>query len=129
MVSSFFLFNNIFIIINTREKMKNISKYINNVKEFLESRYGNVNEEWMAIIELLKDNLILYEMCKKSIEENGIYDKKTGKKNPLLSTMKDLQATIIKQIQHLGLSPYAVSRIKQEENDDTDSFINSLIND
>ena len=42
--------------------------------------------------------------------------------------MKDLQATIIKQIQHLGLSPYAISKIKTDSPDDTDDFIDTLTN-
>jgi hypothetical protein len=42
--------------------------------------------------------------------------------------MKDLQATIHKQIQHLGLSPYAISKIKMSSEDDTDDFINDLTN-
>jgi len=34
----------------------------------------------------------------------------------------------MKQIQHLGLSPYAISKIKDDKEDDTDSFIESLTN-
>lgn len=107
---------------------KEIKEYIQSVEDYLHDKYGHVNDEWKAILYLLKDNLTLYEECKESIKENGIYDKQSGRKNPLLSTMKDLQATILKQVQHLGLSPYASSKIKQEENDDSDDFINNLIN-
>jgi hypothetical protein len=32
----------------------------------------------------------------------------------------------MKQIQHLGLSPYAVSKIKDAMDDDTDDYIESL---
>ncbi len=107
---------------------KEIKEYIQSVEDYLHDKYGHVNDEWKAILYLLQDNLTLYEECKESIKENGIYDKQSGRKNPLLSTMKDLQATILKQVQHLGLSPYASSKIKQEENDDSDDFINNLIN-
>jgi hypothetical protein len=44
----------------------------------------------------LADNLDLYDSIKESIETNGIYDASTGKKNPLLTTLKDLQASIMK---------------------------------
>lgn len=107
---------------------KHTKDYISEVEKFLISKYGSVNPEWKALIELLADNLDLYNQCKQSVRNNGIYDANTGKKNPLLATMKDLQASIIKQIQHLGLSPYAISKIKVDAEDDTEDFIEDLIN-
>lgn len=101
--------------------------YIKSVNDYLTSKYGKVNPEWEGILILMADNLDLYKECKKSVKENGIYDISNGKKNPLLTTMKDLQATILKQIQHLGLSPYAVSKIKTETEDDTEDFVESLV--
>lgn len=92
----------------------------------LKSKYGTVNGEWNIILTLLGDNIQLYLACKESINENGIYDANTGRKNPLLSTMKDLQATIIKQVQHLGLSPYALSRLGSNDEDNTDDYIEML---
>ena len=41
--------------------------------------------------------------------------------------MKDLQATILKQIQHLGLSPYSSAKINDKTEDDTDDFLENLI--
>ena len=102
---------------------KEIKEYINSVEEYLKDKYGNVNNEWKAVLYLLKDNLLLYEECKESIKENGIYFKEYAKKNPLLSTCKDLQATILKQVQHLGLSPYSVSKIKITENGEEDELL------
>ena len=84
--------------------------------------------EWASIMYLLGDNLDLYKECRDSIKQNGIFDVNTYKKNPLLSTCKDLQATIMKQIQHLGLSPYAASKIKDAVEDDTEDYIESLTN-
>ena len=40
--------------------------------------------------------------------------------------MKDLQASIMKQVQHLGISPYSASKIKQEVEDDNEDFIEAL---
>ncbi len=102
--------------------------YIKSVIEYLTKKYGELPPQWEAIITLLADNLELYNECKQSVNENGIFNTTTGRKNPLLTTMKDLQATIIKQIQHLGLSPYAISKIKDDKEDDTDEFIESLTN-
>ena len=103
-------------------------RYISDVIAFLTEKYNGVPAEWEAIIYLLGDNLDLYNQCKEAIETYGIYDATTGKKNGLLITIKDLQATIMKQIQHLGLSPYAISKIKEDDNDDTDEFIEKLTN-
>ena len=102
---------------------KEIKEYIQSVENYLKEKYGHVNEEWKAILYLLKDNLTLYEECKESIKENGIYDKQSGRKNPLLSTCKDLQATILKEVQHLGISPYSSSKIKMEEIGEEDELL------
>lgn len=102
------------------------NKVIQDIERYLTERYGKVNDEWRLTLSLLKDNLTLYSMCMKSIKENGIYDSSTQKKNPLLSTVKDIQATMIKQIQHLGLTPYAASKIKDLVEDDDDDFLESL---
>lgn len=103
-----------------------MAQVIGIVREYLTSKYGEVKPEWEIIISLLADNIELYKECRTSIKENGIYDETTAKKNPLLSTMKDLQATIMKQIQHLGLSPYAASKIKDAIDDDSIDYIDSL---
>ena len=107
-----------------RTTKDNIKKII----DYLTLQYGEVRPEWEVSLQLLADNLELYAECRKSIKENGIFDNNTYKKNPLLTTCKDLQATIMKQIQHFGLSPYAISKIKMEKEDDTDEFIEGLVN-
>lgn len=106
----------------------NTKEYIKKVNEFLVEKYGNVQPQWEAVIKLLADNLDLYQDCVKSIKNHGIYNAENGKKNPLLATIKDLQATIMKQVQHLGLSPYSISKIKMNDEDDTDEYIESLTN-
>ena len=103
--------------------------YIKDVQGFLVNKYGSFPKEWEAILTLLADNLDLYKECKESIKKNGVYDAESGKKNPLLSTVKDLQATIIKQIQHLGLSPYAISRLGGENQEsEVDGLFDELVN-
>ena len=100
--------------------------YMTTVGEYLKNKYGEVKAEWESTLFLLAENLDLYLQCKEQIRQHGIYDATTGKKNPLLTTMKDIQATIMKQIQHLGISPYSASKIKQEVEDDTEDYIDSL---
>lgn len=98
-----------------------------NVREHLMAQYGKVQDDWEVVIELLGDNITLYDKVMKSIDENGIYDVNKGLKNPLLSTAKDLQATILKEVQHLGISPYALSKIRKESEDDSDDFLEALV--
>lgn len=87
---------------------------IDTVREYLVKRHGAVKPEWEIMLDLLSDNLDLLKECKKSIKQNGIYDPTTGKKNPLLSTEKDIQATIIKQIQHLGISLMPPTKLRTQ---------------
>lgn len=98
------------------------------IKDYLISKYGEVKPEWEITISMMLDNIQVYDVCKKSIVENGIYDPETGKKNPLLITMRDLQVQILKCIKELGLSPLAASKIKNDIVDDEDDFIESLTN-
>ena len=102
-----------------RKFSKNTQAYMNDIEEYLIKRFGSVQEEWNLTLALLADEVELYKQCKESVSQNGIYDTSSARKNPLLSTMKDLQASIVKQIQQLGISPYASAKIKSEE-DDTD---------
>lgn len=104
-------------------------RYITAIKEYLLSKYGKVNEEWELSIQLLADNIKLYEECKQIVSEVGIYNYEKNKRNPLLATMKETQGVILKQIQHLGISPYAASKIRSmSEDDNINDFIDTLTN-
>lgn len=111
---------------NYRKYTKPTRKYMEAIESYLVAQYGSVNPEWEPNLLLLADNLDLYDTCKASVEANGIFDSATYKKNPLLSTMKDLQATMLKIFQHLGISPYAVSKIHITPEDDTEDYLDSL---
>lgn len=102
-------------------KLKCTKNVIDDVRAYLIKRFGEVQPEWELDLALLYDNIELYKECTKNIKNYGIYDERTGRKNPLLSTVKDLQATITKQIQHFGLSPYASCKINTlQDTDDSD---------
>lgn len=90
-----------------------------NIDEYLIKRWGTVREEWTLTIKMLMDNVELYNKCLDELDTHGLYDAATMRKNPLLSTIKDLQATMTKQIQKLGLTPYDACKIKETEEDDT----------
>lgn len=107
---------------------KKTKDLVGKIKDYLNNKYGAISPEWELCLGLLEDNIELYQKCQVSVNTYGLYDASTGKKNPLLTTMKDLQATILKEIQHLGLTPYAASKIKDAIEDDTDDFIDDLTN-
>ena len=98
---------------------KQTKRVIDNALQYLKTRYGEVKPEWQNMLYMYADNLELYDQMFDSIQKEGIYDPSTGRKHPLLSSLKDLQATLFKQVQHLGLSPYSASKIKQAEEDDS----------
>lgn len=107
---------------------KEIKLYIESVREYLINKYGSLKPEWECIIMLLKDYIIRYIQVRESINVNGIYDKNTSRKNPLLTTEKDIIASILKLSQKLGISPWDLSKIKTEVEDDTDDYIRNLTN-
>lgn len=103
------------------------NRYIKAIKAYLVNKYGKVNDEWELSISLLADNIKLYEDCKNIVAEVGIYNYEKGKRNPLLATMKETQGVILKQIQHLGISPYAASKIRSMgDEEDVEDFIDKL---
>lgn len=113
----------------TTKYQKTTQQFIKKSLDYLSKRYGEVKPEWEFMLYMYADNLELYDKIKATIENDGIYDKNTGRKHPLLSTQKDLQATMMKQVQHLGLSPYAASKIKQAEEDDSELLTAIMGND
>ena len=96
------------------------------VKNYLQEQYGEVKVEWGSTLLILEDSLRRYEQIKEAINNSGIYDSSTGRKNPLLTTEKDCIATILKLSQKLGVSPWDSSKIKQDTADDDEDFIKSL---
>lgn len=109
-----------------RKKTTPTPAFIKAVKDYLISEYGSVRAEWQITLMALEDALNRYAQVRQTIEQYGIYDAQTGLKNPLLSTEKDLLATILKLTQKLGISPWDASKIKLPQEDDTDDFINNL---
>ena len=104
------------------------NKYITAIKKYLVEKYGSVKEEWELSISMLVDTLETYAECKKVLKEVGIYNYERNKKNPLLGTLKECQITMLKIVKDLGISPYAASKIKSMVEDDTDDFIDKLVN-
>lgn len=98
-------------------------KYLTNVRRYLKEKYGKVSPEWEQPLEILADNLELYQLCKESIKKDGLLlVAKNGAytKNPLIKVQLDAQVQITKLIAEFGLSPRSASKINLvEEDDDT----------
>lgn len=98
-------------------------KYLTNVRKYLKEKYGKVSPEWEQPLEILADNLELYQQCKESIKNDGLLlVAKNGAftKNSLIKVMFDAQIQITKIIQEFGLTPKSASKINLvEEDDDT----------
>ena len=104
----------------------NTEEYMKSVRKHLKKTYGSINDEWSATLDLLKDNLDLYNEIKDVLKREGLYDPVTHRRNTLLSSLKDLQSQILTISRHLGLSPYSQSKIKKEIDDDVEDFIDNL---
>lgn len=104
-----------------------ISKYRAYIEKYLTKEFGEIPLAYEFQLDLFFDNLIQYYHIKAIVADTGIYDSETGRKNPLLSTQKDLQALILKQGQMFGLNFWSKSKIKMGETDDTEDFIGGLL--
>lgn len=88
-----------------KQIQEQVDKYMANIRAYLMKAYGEVDPSWELTLELLADNLWQYFDYKNIIKQAGSFNFETYRKNPLISTLKDLQATIIKQVLNLGISP------------------------
>lgn len=96
------------------------------IREYITSEYGEIPAGFNFQLDLLKENLELYFIVKDNLDRTGIFDMNKGIKNPLLSTLKDLSATIYKIASGFGLNVLAKSKIKMPEPDNSSDFIESL---
>lgn len=112
-----------------KKHTNNITAYIEACRAYLIAKYGSIQPQWEITLMMLQDNMQMYEEVKKSIKANGIWNDSRQVKNPLLSTMKDLQASIMKLTQKLGVTPYDDAKIHTASIDDTDEFLEDLIDD
>lgn len=103
----------------TQQTMKAVEKY-------LAEKYGYVHAEWHSTLDILADNLDLLAECKASIKAHGIYNAQTGRKNPLIATVKDINATLLKVFQQLGLTPWSDSKIKDGDDKDNGDLLNLI---
>lgn len=115
-------------MINFKDYTKQTQKTMKQITNFLIGKYGEIQPQWEMTLIMIADNLDLLKECQESIKLNGIYSAVRGVKNPLISTIKDINATLLKLNQQLGLTPWADSKIKGTNEETTDDFIEALTN-
>lgn len=103
--------------------------HMKSIRSALLHEFGEVRPEWELTLDILANDIETYREVNDLLKSTGYYDKDTGRKNPLFGVLKDIHTGIMKSVQHLGLSPYAISKIRKESSeDDTTDFIESLTN-
>ena len=91
-------------------KHKETENYIEKINHYLIEKYSEIKPEWELLLSLLEDTYDEYLDMKALLEETGMFNPKTYKKNPLIASIKDARATINKMVQHFGISPYSDSK-------------------
>ena len=106
-------------------------QFMTAVERFISKKYGKIEKHWEGQLNLLATNFELFQKAKEEIRKQGLLvTNRFGslEKNPLLRVITDANIQVIKLIHEFGLSPSAIGKIKQVEEDDTD-IIRELLND
>lgn len=106
-------------------------KYAKNVTEYLLTIHPTIEEHIKVLIEILRDNYLLFLQAKKDIQDNGITVTNTRgniDKNPSVKIQIDAEIQMLKVIAELGLSYRAECKINAPvATDDGDDYLNTLI--
>lgn len=106
-----------------------VIKHMWSVHRFLLDKFGDIHDEWHLSLQMLADNLNMFIQCRDRIAVDGvIVENKFGlpEKHPLIKVQNDAQIQIVKLLQQFGLSPYAISKLKTDDNND-DELLNTLM--
>ena len=103
-----------------KKKVNIVDSIMESIEEYLTEKYGKIEPQWELTLFLLRDNIEQYLEYKKVLKETGVFDKDTYKKNPLISSLKDLNASILKYVAQLGISPYSSTKIGNLADDTSD---------
>ena len=101
----------------------NTQQFMGAVERFIKKKYGKIEEHWQGQMDLLATNYELFMSAKDEIKKSGLLiTNRFGslEKNPLLRVIVDANIQVLKLIHEFGLSPSALGKIKEVEQDDTD---------
>ena len=99
------------------------------VEKFIVNKYGNIEPHWDGQLQLLATNYELFQLAKQRVADDGlmVVNRFGGwDKHPLLRQITDSNIQCVKLIHEFGLSPSALGKIK-DTNDNDDNEILDLI--
>lgn len=96
----------------------------------IEMKYGEVNESFLPSLDMLSYNLELMFMSWDDIKQNGVKDEdkyRGQKKSASLQSFYNSQNYIHKLISYFGFTPYAKSKIRENQDaGDVAKYLESL---
>lgn len=108
-----------------REQTNN---YMNSVRTYIKSKYGDIKPEWEIALDLLASTLDEYFECCDIIKDQGVVV--TGQRgvmvNPACTIKNQCQIRIEKLIAEFGLAAKSAMKLTTEA-DDTESLIEDLV--
>ena len=108
---------------NYKDYSTQTQKYLSSVEKFLKSKYGAVKDEWEQPLQMLANNVEMFNQCKDIIKRDGlIVVAKNGfpTKNAAILIQIEAQKQINKLLDSFGLTPKAAAKINlvDEDNDE-----------
>lgn len=101
------------------------------VEKFIIKKYGSIEPHWDGQLQLLATNYELFQLAKSKVNEDGLMVLNrfgAWEKHPLLRQITDSNIQCVKLIHEFGLSPSALGKIKESNDDDDDNeLIQQLI--
>ncbi len=105
-------------------------EFMTAVEAFVKKKYGKIAPHWDGQLQLLATNYELFILAKEQVKKDGLMmTNRFGglDKHPMLRQITDANIQCIKLIHEFGLSPSALGKIKDSEDEDNDT-IRELIN-
>lgn len=114
----------------TKERYKDydprVYEYMCVLIDQLTAEYGEAKDEWLLMMDLLAQNLVIYYKGYDDILQNGMYvtdARGARQRNPAITLQLNTQAYITKIISSMGWNIMSKSKIKApEKSDETDSL-------
>ena len=107
-----------------------VVNYMKSLIKRLEDQYGEIDDEWLASLDLIAFNYQIIQDCKKDMLEHGIEkEDKRGRlsRNPAVAVCNQAQGNLLKLLNSFGLNLMSKSKIKQIGGFDDQDGMDELI--
>jgi len=107
-----------------------VVNYMKSLIKRLEDQYGEIDDEWLASLDLIAFNYQIIQDCKADMLKNGIEkEDKRGRlsRNPAVAVCNQAQGNLLKLLNSFGLNLMSKSKIKQIGGFDEDDGMDDLI--